>query len=137
MTFVRSSGKAFGHFFSVFFFFVISILACKQPLSNSNELGTSTAVKNTPGEIIELEEVPIDSSDFDSYFTSTKTISSPYGPKHITRTILQDSKGTIWLATWEGIQSYDGKTFTNHTNKEGLRRWRAFSIMEDLSLIHI
>jgi len=72
-----------------------------------------------------------DSTDFDPYFTPTNIISSSYGPSNITRTILQDSNGTVWFATWQGIIKYDGEKFTNLSNKEGLRRHRVFTILED------
>ncbi len=84
--------------------------------------------KTPPTEIIhptlKLPEV-------DSYFTESNGESTPYGPKSITRTILQARNGDIWLATWEGIFHYNGKMFTNYTNKEGLRRYRVFTILED------
>ena len=71
--------------------------------------------------------------DSDPYFVESKTITASSGPSSITRNIIQDSKGNIWLATWEGIIQYDpvsGK-FTNFTNKEGLRRFHAFAVLED------
>ncbi|MCZ6476656.1 MAG: hypothetical protein O6700_10045, partial [Gammaproteobacteria bacterium] len=60
--------------------------------------------------------------DVDPYFRESAGISSNTGPQVITRNILQDSKGGFWLATWNGVVRYDGTTFTNVTNKEGLRR---------------
>ena len=69
--------------------------------------------------------------DVDPYFRESSGISSNTGPQVITRNILQDSKGGFWLATWNGVMRYDGTTFTNVTNKEGLRRYRAFSLLED------
>ena len=69
--------------------------------------------------------------DHDPYFVESTSIKSPYGPSSITRNIIQDRKGDIWLATWEGIIQYDGNSFTNFTNKEGLRRFHAFSALED------
>ena len=45
--------------------------------------------------------------------------------------MIEDSKGNIWLATWEGILRYDGETFTNFTNKAGLRRFHVFTALED------
>ena len=36
------------------------------------------------------------------------------------RHILQDSKGFIWIATWEGLSKYDGHKFTNYTTVNGL-----------------
>jgi ligand-binding sensor domain-containing protein len=67
----------------------------------------------------------------DPYFVESTAITAAHGPQSITRNILQDKKGNIWLASWEGIICYDGKTFTNFTNKAGLRRFHVFSIMED------
>jgi len=69
--------------------------------------------------------------DFDPYFKDTATAYSKYGPTSITRNILQDSKGDIWLATWEGIIRYDGTTFTNFTNQNYLRKFHVFSALED------
>jgi len=113
---------------ALLFLFVLFQFSCKpkvaQPLEPKSQKSKGTVSRANP-------TIQTDSSDFDSYFIPTKDISSPYGPQNITRTILHDRNGTIWLATWEGIQSYDGKSFTNHTNKEGLRSWRAFSILED------
>lgn len=81
--------------------------------------------------ISQTKQSSIDLSDHDPYFKETETISSPYGPTSITRNIIQDKNGNIWLATWEGILRYDGKTFTNFTNKMGLRRFHAFAVLED------
>ncbi len=67
----------------------------------------------------------------DPYFVESKDTVSKRGPWNITRDILTDSKGTIWLATWHGIMSYDGKVFTNHTLKENLIHFHVFSIYED------
>ena len=67
----------------------------------------------------------------DPYFTGSENFTSSYGPNNITRNVLQDRKGNFWFATWEGIIQYDGKTFTNFTNKKGLRRHRVFSMLED------
>jgi ligand-binding sensor domain-containing protein/two-component sensor histidine kinase len=36
------------------------------------------------------------------------------------RRIYQDSKGFIWIATWEGLSKYDGHKFTNYTIANGL-----------------
>jgi ligand-binding sensor domain-containing protein len=55
-------------------------------------------------------------------------ISSP-GPNRITRNIIQDKKGNIWIASWDGIFQYDGKSFTNITSKVSSARF--FSVLED------
>ena len=36
------------------------------------------------------------------------------------RRIFQDSRGFIWIATWEGLSKYDGNKFTNYTTANGL-----------------
>ena len=36
------------------------------------------------------------------------------------RRILQDKKGFIWIATWQGLSKYDGHTFTNYNTSTGL-----------------
>jgi ligand-binding sensor domain-containing protein len=71
--------------------------------------------------------------DFDPYFVESTPTTSSFAPGSITRNIIQDRKGNIWLATWEGIIQYDGETFTNFTNKDGLRRFHVFSVLEDSS----
>ena len=69
--------------------------------------------------------------DVDPYFVDSSAMTSRVGPQVITRNILQDSKGEFWLATWNGILRFDGITYTNVTNQEGLRRYRAFTLLED------
>jgi len=34
--------------------------------------------------------------------------------------IFQDSKGFIWIGTWEGLSKYDGHRFTNYSKSNGL-----------------
>ncbi|MBC7875045.1 MAG: histidine kinase [Ferruginibacter sp.] len=36
------------------------------------------------------------------------------------RRIFQDSKGFLWIATWEGLSKYDGHKFTNYITANGL-----------------
>src|SRR5207247_5192689 len=36
------------------------------------------------------------------------------------RKVFQDSKGFLWIATWEGLSKYDGNRFTNFTESNGL-----------------
>ena len=122
--FVRNNKKMKRHllFFSLCFFFLL-ITACK-----------GQAPKSPPKEVINESTKPlIDLLDNDPYFAGTTTITTPYGPKSITRNVLQDSKGDFWLATWDGIIRYNGTVFTNFTNKENLRRYRVFTILEDQS----
>lgn len=51
------------------------------------------------------------------------------GPATITRTVLQDRQGNIWMAAFDGVFRYDGKLFANMTN--GVSPSRFFSAMED------
>jgi ligand-binding sensor domain-containing protein len=61
--------------------------------------------------------------------SETKGVITPYGPKWITRNIIQDRKGNIWIAAFDGIFRYDGKSFTNITSKVISARF--FSVLED------
>lgn len=49
------------------------------------------------------------------------------------RCILQDKSGNLWLGTYGGVCRYDGKTFTNFTEKEGLSSNFVNAILEDKS----
>lgn len=59
----------------------------------------------------------------------TKETITAYGPSSITRNIIQDRKGDIWLASWQGVFRYNGKSFTNVTSGESSARF--FSLLED------
>lgn len=110
--------QSFAHFQLLPFLFFVFIVSCKgqeQTTTPEDSLSSPTTK----------------AADFDPYFIESSDTISLYGPTSITRNIEQDREGNIWLATWEGIIQYDGKTFTNHTNKEGLRRFHAFNVMED------
>jgi ligand-binding sensor domain-containing protein len=61
--------------------------------------------------------------------SETKGVITPHGPKWITRNIIQDRKGNIWIAAFDGIFRYDGKSFTNITSKVSSARF--FSVLED------
>lgn len=61
--------------------------------------------------------------------SETKGVITSHGPKAITRNIIQDRKGNIWIAAFDGIFRYDGKSFTNITSKVSSARF--FSVLED------
>lgn len=65
----------------------------------------------------------------DNIKSETKDVTTSHGPKAITRTIKQDRKGNIWIAAFDGIFRYDGKSFTNITSKVSSARF--FSVLED------
>ncbi len=59
----------------------------------------------------------------------TEDVVTSYGPTSITRNILQDRKGNMWITSWDGIFRYDGKSFTNMTRNVSSARF--FSVLED------
>ena len=61
--------------------------------------------------------------------SETEDITTSSGPKWITRNIIQDRKGNIWIAAFDGIFRYDGKSFTDITSKVSSARF--FSVLED------
>jgi hypothetical protein len=61
--------------------------------------------------------------------SETQSAITSAGPNHITRNIIQDRKGNIWIAAFDGIFRYDGKSFTNITSKVSSARF--FSVLED------
>ena len=65
----------------------------------------------------------------DNTKSETKDVSTSTVPNNITRTIKQDRKGNIWIAAFDGVFRYDGKSFTNITSKVSSARF--FSLLED------
>jgi ligand-binding sensor domain-containing protein len=65
----------------------------------------------------------------DDIKSEKKEVITSHGPKSITRNIIQDRKGNIWIAAFDGIFRYDGKSFTNITSKVSSARF--FSVLED------
>ena len=59
----------------------------------------------------------------------TKDVITSHGPNNITRNIIQDRKGNIWIASFGGVFRYDRKSFTNVTSKVSSARF--FSVLED------
>ena len=49
--------------------------------------------------------------------SENKDAVTSYGPSSVTRAIKQDRNGNIWIASWEGVFRYDGKSFTNITSE--------------------
>ena len=58
-----------------------------------------------------------------------KSIITSAGPNNTTRNIIQDRKGNVWIAAYDGVFRYDGKSFTNITSKVSSSRF--FSVLED------
>jgi ligand-binding sensor domain-containing protein len=65
----------------------------------------------------------------DNIKPESKDVITSHGPNNITRNIIQDRKGDIWIAAFDGIFRYDGTSFTHITNKVSSSRF--FSLLED------
>jgi streptogramin lyase len=65
----------------------------------------------------------------DNIKSGTKSAITSTGPNNTTRNIIQDRKGDIWIAAFDGIFRYDGKSFTNITGKVSSSHF--FSVLED------
>ncbi|RZJ66341.1 MAG: histidine kinase [Flavobacterium sp.] len=61
--------------------------------------------------------------------TESQMVINSQGPKAITRNIIQDGNGNIWIAAFDGIFKYDGKSFVNVTANVSAARF--FSILQD------
>ncbi|WP_223833875.1 two-component regulator propeller domain-containing protein [Spirosoma profusum] len=59
----------------------------------------------------------------DTIKPKTKELITATVPNSITRTIKQDRKGNIWIATFGGVFRYDGKSFTNITSQVSKARF--------------
>src|SRR6478752_3278541 len=59
----------------------------------------------------------------DNTTSETKEVITSNVPFTITRTIKQDRRGNIWVAAFDGIFRYDGKSFTNVTSKVSSARF--------------
>ncbi|MDF2433018.1 MAG: hypothetical protein JWP44_2649 [Mucilaginibacter sp.] len=65
----------------------------------------------------------------DSIKSEIKSVITSTGPNNTTRNIIQDRKGNIWIAAFDGIFRYDGESFTNITSKVSSSHF--FSVLED------
>lgn len=109
---------------SLFLLLILFLTACNGQQESSTTTTAPPTERVPPAETTKTK-------DFDPYFEDAKKTYSKSGPTSITRNILQDRRGDIWLATWEGIIRYDGETFTNFTNQNYLRKFHVFSALED------
>jgi ligand-binding sensor domain-containing protein len=65
----------------------------------------------------------------DNIKSEPKSVITSSGPNNTTRNIIQDRKGNIWIAAFDGIFRYDGESFTNITSKVTSSHF--FSVLED------
>jgi ligand-binding sensor domain-containing protein len=104
------------------------IISCSGPKqAEKDNVVSIESAQMQPEHPVYLDPV----NNHDPYFVESTAITSTSGPHSITRSILQDRNGHMWFATWEGIMSYDGSTFTNYMNEDGLRRFHTFAVLED------
>lgn len=74
------------------------------------------------------DQVKTDQAKDQSNFQSNE-LNTSKAPNSIVRNIVQDGDGNIWMATWEGVFRYDGKSFSNVTKDVSSARF--FSVLED------
>lgn len=106
----------------------VLILSC---ISCASEGKSKKQNSQIPEEVI-IAKVEADTiKDSDPYFVESESATSFLGPRSISRNCLQDSKGNIWIASWQGIIEFDGANYINHTLKDSLRKFHVFSVHED------
>lgn len=122
------------HFLSYLFLFpFLFFISCNGNLKNNPQ-----KEEFTKSDKVQIPDTPSPRAYYDPFFIKSNDTISVYGPKVITRNIIQDKNGVIWFATYEGIINYDlsadqagGKKFTNITNQFSLKDTRIFSLLED------
>jgi ligand-binding sensor domain-containing protein len=108
-------------YFLLLFFF--SFASCNGQVNPNNK----EQIAKSQSEILDS----LVKAGVDPYFVESTDTISTFGPKCIVRDVLEDKKGNLWLAAWEGIIKYDGKVFTNYTLKEGLIHFHVLVLFED------
>ena len=106
---------------------LFGLLSCSEDPSNASLQSEKTSQDSS------LIQNPSSLKPFDPdpFWTTLREVVSQYGPPDICRDVVIDHNGTIWMASWAGVVSYNGKEFTNHTLKEGLAHHRVYSVLED------
>lgn len=94
---------------------LITFVSCKE----NNQTGQTSNKKN----------IKVSANTTTSNLVKIDTQYVNNAPTSISRTIIQDRKGDIWMATFLGVFRYDGKTFSNVT--KGISSARFFSLLED------
>ncbi len=52
-------------------------------------------------------------------------------PSNVCQSLLTDSKGFLWITTYNGLSRFDGSRFTNYTAADGLGDNVLYNIRED------
>ncbi len=90
----------------------LCICACKGQEQSENHLAKDSELSN-----------------ISSLITPIDTIHAEGAPSNITRTVILDKNGSMWLATWDGVLQYNGSSFTNMTKDISTARF--FSALQD------
>lgn len=107
--------------------FLLSFLSCTE--RNHSVSNENTSVIDSSAE----RTIQKDAIESDPSFVAPADTITQIGPRSITRAVLQDKRGMIWLATWSGIIQYENNVFTNITLKEHLNQYHVNSLLEDRS----
>jgi ligand-binding sensor domain-containing protein/class 3 adenylate cyclase len=109
------------------------IIAARGREFPADEPGTFTAPENNPGTLrTPMVLFALDSSEFKvpKYFTSFAAFKSLNGQK--IHRMIQDKRGNLWFGMIDrGVIRYDGKTFSNYTEREGLPDYTIQAMAED------
>jgi ligand-binding sensor domain-containing protein len=100
----------------------VLLLSCNRHVNTNNTIAPTTTTVDQPK-----------NKPFVHEFLFISNANSINAPSSITRNVMQDRNKKYWFATWEGIICYDGKQFTNVSQKEKLGQFRVFSLLEDKS----
>jgi ligand-binding sensor domain-containing protein len=115
---------------AIFLTLVIALISCNGLVKTNSPKDTATGSHRIMGGNPDDLQIAL-AAGFDPYFVESWDTVSKYGPRCITRDLLQDRNGNFWFATWQGIIQYDGNVFTNYTLKESLIHFHVFSCYED------
>jgi ligand-binding sensor domain-containing protein len=129
----RFDGKLFVHFGIEQGLNSNSIYSILQDRAGSIWVGTNKGLNRYDGS--RFANIPIVlSNNTSSYFNNSKNMNTP--AENTVWSMMQDTKGTIWFGTDDGVYCYDGKSFSrfldNQTviNKDSLNLKGIFSILE-------
>jgi ligand-binding sensor domain-containing protein len=104
-------------FYLLLIFVTISQAQFKQPANKPSD------------SVRDQSSIHLDSTWSDFNDKKTESITVNYAPETITRTIIEDSKDNIWIASWQGVFKFNGVDF-EHITKE-VSDARFFTVMED------
>jgi len=81
--------------------------SCKK--QNQTDQPSDTFISESKDVITSHGRTPLWLRPFSFPASESKDTVTSYGPNGITRNIIQDRKGNIWIASFGGVFRYDGK----------------------------